>query len=740
MEPWNSVRVTFNIPRDAAVRLKQLAEQGHHTLRQLGILAVQIEGDRSISLTIAGKNNETTELIFQTAPPAVPSALVNTKNGPLFEMHTNSELQGPSNVEATRKNIAQYLSGQVSAIASTYQPGSTVAVATTAVSSFGFKPHSLVTELQSHANMLPIIGLASPTRSQSHSVRSPVYMSPNNSQHSFPSPSSNSPGPKYPTPSASLGSHCVQTFTSNRQTLNTNNSISVNNKRFPNARDITSTSPLLVNLLQTDLLAGHVNNLPNNKMPPPHEQGLPQKKRKKRKHKVKEPDVVSQHVPFHTMNVESRVPPLNIDGLNLLPAVIEQNSPGMTDGQQMVNPYTGQLEPVGSTLSDGDSPNKKCVPFVDNGVAEENWHVRPHPNPLLSFEGTVSSAMPSGITSTQPLSIIRTMSTVMNTSTSASVTTLQQVYSLQNPVHQTFVPHRYPSSNNVTACRQFVTNSSVDSNVRLPIHSIMNMPSTTTSITSLIASPKNNVMVSNVLSGAVTTHRHGIIPITRIQTATPQPYTGASQRNSPSIINSQAVTTGSDNVQKSIPHSVSNVLGVHMPGTSIATTTLPATLTVNTSISHTPTVVTSICYPLVTTQQKTSIVTTLNESSAGLISESNQLVSTTPHVNSTASTHYVSASKITITKPDVSDTNTITDQHLTVIPVTPGTRSSINVTSGKTSCSTDSVTVYSESSMNKQPTFLCAPSANTCAEKCVFSSREKAECTLDMSTFSGKLD
>ncbi|CAF0745744.1 unnamed protein product [Didymodactylos carnosus] len=54
IEPWNSVKVTFDIPKEAADRLKLLAIQGNKRLKELGILSVEIGHSSTISL----KQNE----------------------------------------------------------------------------------------------------------------------------------------------------------------------------------------------------------------------------------------------------------------------------------------------------------------------------------------------------------------------------------------------------------------------------------------------------------------------------------------------------------------------------------------------------------------------------------------------------------------------------------------------------------------------------------------------------------
>lgn len=52
----------MSIPKEAAVKLRQLAAEGNSALRELGILSVQLEGDSVISLRLVGQ-----EIVLRTS-------------------------------------------------------------------------------------------------------------------------------------------------------------------------------------------------------------------------------------------------------------------------------------------------------------------------------------------------------------------------------------------------------------------------------------------------------------------------------------------------------------------------------------------------------------------------------------------------------------------------------------------------------------------------------------------------
>ncbi|XP_054152987.1 mucin-2-like [Oppia nitens] len=159
VDPWDTVTVTFRIPRDAANRLRQLARCGDHTLRELGVRSVQLDDDdQVVTLTLANRLNEnrqqltvgkigdssalnttisvntssasTTPSAVNSSPITITNSVVNHTNTILNNSVTSSSVvsslaessnndynyspssSSVSSVEITRKNIAQYLSEQ----------------------------------------------------------------------------------------------------------------------------------------------------------------------------------------------------------------------------------------------------------------------------------------------------------------------------------------------------------------------------------------------------------------------------------------------------------------------------------------------------------------------------------------------------------------------------------------------------------------------------------------------------
>ncbi|CAF3410321.1 unnamed protein product [Rotaria sp. Silwood1] len=56
IQPWNSIKVTFDIPKEAADRLRLLAIEGNVRLIELGILSIEIIG-QSNTIVVNNKNN-----------------------------------------------------------------------------------------------------------------------------------------------------------------------------------------------------------------------------------------------------------------------------------------------------------------------------------------------------------------------------------------------------------------------------------------------------------------------------------------------------------------------------------------------------------------------------------------------------------------------------------------------------------------------------------------------------------
>ncbi|XP_014662554.1 PREDICTED: serine-rich adhesin for platelets-like [Priapulus caudatus] len=360
VEPWNSVRVTFNIPRDAALRLKHLAERGDNKLQELGVLSVQIEGDTIVALTIAGRDNQPQEIVLKTTDGGAASGGGGGGGGGGFAQTDDASAPGPSNVDITQKSISQ-LFAQHSPV------GHTASNLFNQIAASGvFRSPNVVAP---NSEPLPF-QQASPRNAVIGQRRPAVHAFPFSSMQTHPvssSQSATSPG------LATMGNPMLQQQQQPRgfapgqvyppprpPGLPTQTSISYTSvPRMVASSEVALSSPLLVNLLQSGGGGGGADA--HNKLlsPTANAEGTPKKKRKPRKSKEKPGE---------------RLKPAPLSIARTSPQPQDPPPPGM---RHIINPFTGQLEPVANDDSES-SPGPADHPETANDFSFSSpEHVKP---------------------------------------------------------------------------------------------------------------------------------------------------------------------------------------------------------------------------------------------------------------------------------------------------------------------------------------------------------------------------